>query len=1108
MEQVSENWINRSSLNDSDNTQGEIMVGLESYNQIATKLLSEKLLLTALELHAELCEAGKELPILRDFFFNTNNFENCSYRPDSYMSIGKSSSQATLDSLDMTRYSEVDGEMNERVAILEFELRKAKANILALRTNLTVVTKSASTSPHKKLEEDSFKKQPIKPHEERALNYLVYEYLLMQSYKLTSITFSDENENQDFEDWEDVGLNIPKPPNLLHIYREFINKNENEKLIFSDASTQVNFNFQCHDNINIIENDNSDIAEEITYFERNFDQKSEKNQNLNKCVNEVDKKDISEYIFSENISHSFINSTSDPANELESFDKETGTYQESNASDCISTIISFEDINDNNKTTTQSSEAIPDLFTSLNLPSRYLPEYFRKQILGFVSNNLCDVGIPVIDNLADIYLTQDIINILIESLLVITPNIASNKKFEIIPLILATIKYYSTSVNCDKLVHLLFNLKKKPRQAERRVLIKALIFSIQLDNKRMLLEKIITLCWEQSQHQYPERRLLAVECCSALAPYASNEIRNSLITSMLQQILLEDKESAVRAKVVHSLSLLIMLTDDTDKYFQFEELTFTALEDESPKVFQIGLSILLPTLAQWALYLKRFLSHLMIRLLSRLKDQLIKMDKFDIKYSPNKDIRSIENIIKLIDALNILIPYTIVCVVDNPTIKNALQSETSSELPNKILSLCKLTITNPLIFSEYPEDTGKLINTFLINSWDEKIWPELEWFMKKFIPEILEMIKLIDVSQEKILTNFLIYFELVCKGFSSITVQSYLKNIFHEELLILERKITSNRESSSKMSLIPAHILVLSTSNTNELLQLLKHLNNMLANNSVDITGLLIGIKILCKQSELMEKIINVFFDDLLEQPSVVKSKTLKIFSRIIFGINENLVVTKIIPIIMKLINDPDVQVQVMVIEILGKIITGFKIEEMKNKSQIALENILKNYNDIPQELTIPIITILANIAPYCPQDYVENVILINLKKITILTLQHHVKIDIIIALINAFSNLIYCSLSEECIIGNLLFSLKQLDVIVSQQFLQQKDNVKLLIQQIEMRNNSVELKQRSLPTSSSSSPLTLIGTGQGVEDMKNKMSKLFASKPNSPIISHIFRKK
>lgn len=39
----------------------------------------------------------------------------------------------------MTRYSEDGAGVDERVAILEFELRKARESISALRANLTVV---------------------------------------------------------------------------------------------------------------------------------------------------------------------------------------------------------------------------------------------------------------------------------------------------------------------------------------------------------------------------------------------------------------------------------------------------------------------------------------------------------------------------------------------------------------------------------------------------------------------------------------------------------------------------------------------------------------------------------------------------------------------------------------------------------------------------------------------------------------------------------------------------------------------------------------------------------------------------------------------------------
>lgn len=38
--------------------------------------------------------------------------------------------------------------------------------------------------------------EPIRPLEKRALNFLVNEYLLKNEYKLSSITFSDENDDQ------------------------------------------------------------------------------------------------------------------------------------------------------------------------------------------------------------------------------------------------------------------------------------------------------------------------------------------------------------------------------------------------------------------------------------------------------------------------------------------------------------------------------------------------------------------------------------------------------------------------------------------------------------------------------------------------------------------------------------------------------------------------------------------------------------------------------------------------------------------------------------------------------------------------------------------------
>ncbi|KAI8426154.1 hypothetical protein MSG28_005099 [Choristoneura fumiferana] len=151
-----------------------------AYEDIATKLLKDNFFLTALELHTELVESGKELPQLREFFSNPGNFEQHVSRASEFVSMHRSPSQATLDSLDTARYSEDGG--GDRggsggdVAVLEFELHGESA-----------LDKNAK---------GQFNQRSLKPHERRALNFLINEYLLLQDYKLTSITFSDENPDQ------------------------------------------------------------------------------------------------------------------------------------------------------------------------------------------------------------------------------------------------------------------------------------------------------------------------------------------------------------------------------------------------------------------------------------------------------------------------------------------------------------------------------------------------------------------------------------------------------------------------------------------------------------------------------------------------------------------------------------------------------------------------------------------------------------------------------------------------------------------------------------------------------------------------------------------------
>ena len=103
-----------------------------THQLVADQLLQEGFLLTALEFHTELLEAGRELKTLSEFFSNPSNLlgagddvgppigsspetpgktggrRSAPGTPGYHMDISRSASQMTLDSIDqMTRYSEV-----------------------------------------------------------------------------------------------------------------------------------------------------------------------------------------------------------------------------------------------------------------------------------------------------------------------------------------------------------------------------------------------------------------------------------------------------------------------------------------------------------------------------------------------------------------------------------------------------------------------------------------------------------------------------------------------------------------------------------------------------------------------------------------------------------------------------------------------------------------------------------------------------------------------------------------------------------------------------------------------------------------------------------------
>lgn len=78
---------------------------------------------------------------------------------------------------------------------------------------------------------------------------------------------------------------------------------------------------------------------------------------------------------------------------------------------------------------------------------------------------------------------------------------------------------------------------------------------------------------------YKPAYLVSLDLTSTFFLYTQKEIRSSLVLSMLQQMLMEDKADLVREAVIKSLGIIMGYIDDPDKYQQVQfELDSVCME--------------------------------------------------------------------------------------------------------------------------------------------------------------------------------------------------------------------------------------------------------------------------------------------------------------------------------------------------------------------------------------------------------------------------------------------------------------------------------------------------------------------------------------------------
>ncbi|KAJ7408741.1 hypothetical protein WISP_118830 [Willisornis vidua] len=751
----------------------------------------------------------------------------------------RAGSISTLDSLDFARYSD-DGnrETDERVAENEVPLQERK---------------NYKSSPEIQ--------EPIRPLEKRALNFLVNEFLLKNSYKLTSITFSDENHDQDFELWDDVGLNIPKPPDLLQLYRDFGNHHftardvvdasvgvEDDELeadtpilgtipVFETTPQSIE---QClivqklEDQISVLNSEKWSLMEQIQRLESEID--FLKNENF--AVSTVygvsphpALKQVPLSVSEDNRRYLDIKSSENDNKHGNTEETSLALSAEVDSRTSKDDMLNSVPYKETEKLSShaQSSKAA----VHFDKPNRKLSPAFHQALLSF-----CRMS-------ADSRLGSEV------------SRIADSEKSVMLML-----------GRC--LPHIVPN---------------------------------VLLAKREINHKYPERRLLVAESCGALAPYLPKEIRSSLVLSMLQQMLMEDKADLVREAVIKSLGVIMGYIDDPDKYQQGFELLLSALGDPSERVVSATHQVFLPAYAAWTTELGKLQFHLIPTLLNKI-EKLLREGEHGLDE---------HKLHMYLSALQSLIPSLFTLVLQNApfTSKAKLQGEVPqievTRFPRPVSPLQDVAI---IIGSR--EQLAVLLQLYDYQLEHEGTtgWESLLWVVNQLLPQLIEIVGKINVASTACVHEFSRFFWRLCRTFGKI--------------------FTNTKEEDRKL-----------------LVGFLEDVMTMLSLSHAHLDSLKASFVELSANPAYHELLLTVLWYGVVHTSALVRCTAARMFDLTLQGMSEALVDKRVAPALVTLSSDPEFSVRIATIPAFGTIM------ETVTQREVILSSMIKECEQKVENKTV-----------------------------------------------------------------------------------------------------------------------------------------------------------
>ncbi|CAI8613407.1 unnamed protein product [Vicia faba] len=986
-------------------------------NCVVNFLLEENYVLTAFELLHELLDDGHDDQAIRlkHYFSDPSLFPNDQISRLNSLRVADPQSLLEEKEAAVEKLAISDYELRlalEDISKLKSELQKKTEKLHEL--SATQFSGDVSVNDGQQIHQQnntSFTDLgPLKDTERQDLNCAVKEYLLIAGYRLTAMTFYEEVTDQNLDIWQNTPASVPDA--LRHYYYQYLSSTseaaEEKFSLLQENKTLLNSNQKLNleketllknkdltdtqigtltKSLEAMQNDIRDKENQVLVLKQSLEHQRKE---LNDCRAEITslKMHLEGSLSGNNLVVKEVNNVQSQSlekyeEEIKKLQVEIDSLKEKNVRapepgnyvgsevENLQTEDKVIEIHEDQGSISNhvavvvgairnedaQSSSVESLNEKANNDEDTLPKSFNAANTNSASENIKNDSEQNVGQHEDRRLLQisdsglGTVQILADALPKIVPYVLINHREELLPLIMCAIERHPDSSTRDSLTHTLFNLIKRPDEQQRRIIMDACVNLAKNVGEMRTETELLPQCWEQISHMYEERRLLVAQSCGELAEYVRPEIRDSLILSIVQQ-LIEDSASVVREGAARNLAMLLPLFPNMDKYFKVEELMFQLVCDPAGVVVETALKELVPAVIEWG----KNLDHVLRVLLSHILNSALRCPPLSgVEGSIESHLRVLGererwNVDVLLKMLMELLPF----------------------VHQKAFGTCPFLSTT--------ETAPTVLSIPLLESYarEQVEWVTFEWMHVECFPNLIQLACLLPQKEDNLRSRISKFLSSVSEYFGESYVTCIMLPVFliavgdDADLTFFPTSIHSRikglrprsavADRLSTMCVLPLLLAgVLSAPGKHGQLEgylkkLLLEDSSMQSRSTKHTPEIINAIRFICTREENHGMVFNILWEMVVSSNTSMKINAAQLLKVIVPYIDAKAASTHVLPALVTLGSDQNLNVKYASIDAFGAVAQHFKNDMIVDKIRVQMDAFLE---DGSHEATIAVIRAL-----------------------------------------------------------------------------------------------------------------------------------------------------